>query len=164
MTAIGANMTLHRKVPDELLPTARYGKVPNRWRIRLTRNDTWPPPLERTQSHYAAVQERERAKVGSNNDHSRQIENEQSRASNTRSAHLDLRPPSAYSESIILKREPMPTWSTNHTLDMAKVIDGSTYDIETLLDNNMAFKTSRNFKKPHDFHVHKKIWLKNNHC
>lgn len=120
--AIGANMRLHRNVPKELLPTSAYNKQPERWRVREL------PPVTTSQGQWRSVQERDQSRHSMTEDKAgpgrdQREMHTQSRSSNARSAHYaDVRPPSAYSESIVLKPSPRTSdWSRNHKLDSAKV-------------------------------------------
>ena len=96
-------MNLHRNVPKELLPTSSYNKKPGRWRTCTL------PPVN-SQSEWQQSEER-----------TQELQNSRARAERTQSAHLDVRPPSAFSESIILKPTIRQDWVRNKRLDKAKV-------------------------------------------
>ncbi|KAF6040043.1 hypothetical protein EB796_001650 [Bugula neritina] len=92
----GSNMTIHRDIPKELLPFSRYNKIPERWRTQL-------PPI---QKHQMAEH--------------RQTDN--SGMSTKQSAHLEVRPPSAYSATIVLKpRTGAEYWTVNRKLNVERV-------------------------------------------
>jgi len=94
--ATGSNMTIHRDIPKELLPFSRYNKIPERWRTQL-------PPIQKHQ-----MAEHRRA--------------DDSGMSTKQSAHLEVRPPSAYSATIVLKpRTGAEYWTANRKLNVERV-------------------------------------------
>lgn len=113
VSAIGSNMTLHRNIAKELMPTAAYNKQQQRWRVRsmprIATRKLWQSDDERNESRYSMNRD--------------QREMPRSQTSNSRPGHYDVRPPSAYSESIILKPNTHNSdWLRNKQLDTAKVI------------------------------------------
>ena len=118
---VGANMTLHRNIKPELLPSSRYDKVPKRWRGQIL------PPLGAYQDQYEPVPS-ERGQSRQSRDRQADYmrptvsqENNRSRGS----AHLEVRPPSAHSASIVLRRKKHPDWLVGQSLDTARVSDCS---------------------------------------
>ncbi|XP_067952162.1 uncharacterized protein [Watersipora subatra] len=99
----GTNMKLHQNVPRELLPTATYNRMPGRWRVETL------PPVRRQQPSEETHQTHSQNQTAKTGVERQDIDEYHRRDSKTRSAHYDVRPPSAYSDSIILKP---PTWST----------------------------------------------------
>lgn len=113
-------MTLHKNIKPELLPSSRYDKLPKRWRgqtiqLQTNYNSQFEAEEMGYSRHAASRPGSENVKQADNG------EKGQSRESNTRSAHLEIRPPSAYSASIVLRRENQSDWTIGHSLDAARV-------------------------------------------
>lgn len=109
---IGANMTLLRNIKPELMP--RYNnKLPERWRAVKTLPPIYHSSPQPQQEIRPISQDRSAP--------SREKLQSQGHQSVSKSEHLDIRPPSAYSTSIIIKRPTNNDWSRHNRLNMERV-------------------------------------------